>query len=162
MIRKVVFSVFLVAVAAMVVTGHAADSDNATPLPGKSRSTPYIGPSYFEGVWVGAWPGWRSASVSQDVTVKINIGDKEGVFVVEYSWGSGPPGSGFPALPGSLKAKGRVEGDQFVFGWRNKEGRDLQVTLTKHEDNKVKARIDKSGPTRPNERPFNETYLSRK
>jgi hypothetical protein len=52
--------------------------------------------------------------------------------------------------------------DQFVFGWRNKEGRDLQVTLKKHEDNKVKARIDKSGPTRPNERPFNETYLSRK
>ena len=160
MIRKVVFSVFVAAV--LVVTGQAADRDNATPLPGESKSTPSIGPSYFEGVWAGAWPGWRSLSVSQDVTVKINRGDKEGVFIVEYSWGPGTSGSGFPPLPGSLKAKGRVEGDQFVFGWRNKEGRDLQVTLKKHEDNKVKARIDKSGPSRPNERPFNETYLNRK
>lgn len=148
MVRKVLVSVFLVAV--MVVTGHASTSDNATPLP-----------SYFEGVWVGAWAGWRTASATQDVTVKIDRGGKEGVFIVEYSWGFAPPGSGFPPQPGSLKTKGREEGDQFVFGWRNKEGKDVQVTLKRHESNKVKARIDRSGPARPNERPFSETYLIR-
>lgn len=160
MIRKIVFSIFLVAV--LVGTGHAADSGNATPSPGERRSTPSVGPSYFEGIWVGAWPGWRSESASQDVTAKINRARSEGVFIVEYSWGPGPSGSGFPPLPGELKTKGRVEGDQFVFGWKNKQGRDFQVTLKKHEDNKVKARIDRSGPTGPNERPYGETYLIRK
>lgn len=161
MIRKILLSVFLVAI--MVVTGHEAASDNATPLPGgDSKPAPSVAPSYFEGVWAGAWPGWRSASITQDVTVKIDRGNKAGVFVVEYSWGYAPPGSGFPPTPGSIKARGRMEGDQFVFGWKSREGRDLQVTLTRHEDNKVKARIDRSGPKGPNERPFNETYLTRR
>lgn len=160
MIRRAVFSVFLVAV--MIGTGNAANSDNATPLPGESRAAPSIDPTYFEGVWVGAWPGWRITSASQDVTVKISRGGREGVFIVEYSWGPGATGSGFPPLPGAVKTRGRVEGDQFVFGWRNKQGRDFQVALKKHEDNKVRAKIDRSGPTGPNERPYSETYLSRK
>jgi hypothetical protein len=160
MIRKIVFVVF--AIATMAVAAHAAGHDNATPVPGGDKSSPSVGPSYFEGVWAGSWPGWRGSSVYQEVTVKIARGKKDGGFIVEYSWGPGPAGSGFPPIPGSFKTKGREEGDQFIFGWTNKEGRNFQVTLKKHEDNKAKARIERSGPTGPQERPYNETYLNRK
>jgi len=42
------------------------------------------------------------------------------------------------------------------------QGRDFEITLQKYKDNVVKARIDRSGPYKPSERPYNETYLNRK
>jgi hypothetical protein len=143
MIRKLVSSALFVAIAAFAA--YAADA-----------------PSYFEGEWAGTWPGWIRPSISQDVTLKITRGEMEGVFLVEYSWGSAPTGSGFNPFPGTVRTKGREEGDQFIFGWKNKQGRDFQITLKKHEADKAKARLDKSGPTGLKERPYNETYLNRK
>ncbi|GAB4240111.1 MAG: hypothetical protein OHK0028_18150 [Deltaproteobacteria bacterium] len=150
----------LIAVVPLAV--FSAEGDKAASLPAENSSSPSGNSSYFEGVWVGSWPGFRSASFSQDVTIKIDRGAKEGVFPVEYSWGGGPPGSGFPRLPGSVKTKGKEEGGQFVFGWTNKVGRKVTITLKKQEGNKVKAMLEKSGPSDPNERPFNETTLKRK
>jgi len=122
MIRKSILAALFIAVAA--VTGYTASGDNVTPISGEDQSSPSSSPSYFEGVWVGTWPGWRSTSISQDITIKVKRGDTEGMFLVEYSWGSAPAGSGFNPIPGSIKAKGREEGELFVFGWKNKEGRN--------------------------------------
>lgn len=161
--RRVLFAVFFAALftAVAAVGGDAVESDNAGSLPVGKTSVPSGAPSYFEGVWVGAWPGWQDASASQDVTVKIERGVKEGVFRVEYSWSASNLRSGsVPA--GSVRAKGREEDDRFLFGWTNKRGTDVEVTLRKHKDNVVKARIDKSGPLGPGERPFNETFLNRR
>lgn len=159
MIRKAILTALLIAV--MAVTGHASNSDNATPLPGENKSSPSSNPSYFEGVWVGSWEAYLGQSTTQDVTLRIDRGGKEGVFLVEYSWGAAQF-RGRVVPPGSLKAKGREEGDRFIFKWKNKQGRDFEFTLQKYKDNVVKARIDKSGPLNPNERPYNETYLNRK
>jgi hypothetical protein len=159
MIRKVALSLFLAGI--LVGTGHAAGIGNAVP-PGEVKGASSISPSYFEGIWVGAWPGYRTASATQDVTVSIARGGREGVFIVDYSWGPAPPGTGFPTQAGSRKAKGRVEGDEFVFGWKNKEGNDVKVTLKKLEENKVKAMLERSGPSKPGERPFNETTMNRR
>jgi len=159
MIRKIAAVALFAAL--VLPTGYAAGADNAAALPGNDTSSPARGPSYFQGVWVGSWPSFRAAGVSQDVTLKIGRRDGDGGFFVLYSWGFAPPGTGFPPA-GSLKARGREEGDQFIIKWKDRMGRDTQITLKKLEDNKVKARIDKAGPLEANERPFIETYLNRK
>jgi len=157
--RRVILSALFTAIAAIGV--YAADNDNASSLPGEKGAAPSGTASYFEGVWVGAWPGWLDASASQDVTIKIERGGKEGVFRVEYSWGASRMRRGtVPA--GSVKAKGREEGDRFVFQWANKRGNDVEITLRKHNDDMVKATIEKSGPLGPADRPTNETVLKRK
>jgi hypothetical protein len=159
MIRKVFLTVLLVAVAA--VAGHAANSDNAAPLSGEVKSSPSGSPSYFEGVWVGNWESYLGQSTTQDVTLKIERGVKEGVFRVEYSWG--PVQYKARVVPaGSLRARGREEGDRFIFDWKNKQGREFTFTLQKYKDNVAKARIDRSGPLGTGERPYSDTYLNRK
>ncbi len=159
MTRKVFLTVLLVAVAA--VTGHAANNDNATPLSGEKKYSPSVAPSYFEGVWVGNWEAYLGQSTTQDVTLKIDRGAKEGVFRVEYSWG--PVQYRNRIVPaGSIKARGREEGDRFIFDWKNKQGREFTFTLQKYKDNVAKARVDRSGPSGTGERPYNETYLNRK
>ena len=148
MIRKVIFAVILVSV--LAAAGSAADGDNAA-LP----------PSYFEGVWTGAWPAYMDPTTAQDITIAIRPGRKEGVFLVEYEWSSVSLRNRIvPA--GSLKAKGREVGDKFSFQWKNREGRDFEITLQKHKDDTVKARIDRAGPLSPAERPYTETHLKRK
>jgi hypothetical protein len=119
------------------------------------------GSSYFEGVWAGKWPGYGGSTYDQDVSITIAKGKMKGYFVVTYAWGTLESSTG-PILPGSLKTKGRVEGDKFFFKWKTKQGRELEVTLQKHKDNLVKARKDRLGVLNPGERPYTETYLDRK
>ena len=137
-------------VAALVLlTGHAAESDNATALP--------QGKSFFEGTWVGKWQSNRNPGDTKDVTLIINKGNAGGVFLVDFSWGPPPTGTGF-APAGSLIAEGREEGDKFVIKWKSKSGDDVRLTLKKVEDNKVAARQE---ITDSQKRPFMETYLNR-
>jgi hypothetical protein len=148
MIRKVFSAVFFVSV--LATAGFAADKDNAA-----------VPPSYFEGAWAGSWRGFYDPGTKQDITVTIEKGAKEGVFLVDYSWGMvqyrnrTTPG-------GSLKSKGRQQGDQFIFEWKTKQGDERKITLQKESENKVKARIDRGGTLPPNESPVSETYLDRK
>ena len=162
MMKKVTVAALFLIFAVVPLALYAAGDDNAAPSSAANKSSLSGNPSYFEGVWVGRWPGFKGPGLYQDVTLIISRGAKEGVFIVQYSWEGGPAGSGFPISPGSVKTKGKEEGAQIVFEWQNKEGREQKITLNKHEDNKVKAKLEKSGPTRPGERPFNETILNRK
>jgi len=145
MMKKVTVAALFLSIAFLPLTGVAAGD-----------------PSYFEGVWVGSWPSWKSSSMVQDVTVEIRRGNVEGVFLVDYAWGGGPHGSGFPPQPGSINAKGKEEGDQFIFEWSSKQGKDMKVILKKYEANKAKAKLEKSGLMGRHERPTNETVLNRK
>ncbi len=154
-------SCFILFIAIAAALAHAAEDDNAGLRPGEKGGAPSGAPSYYEGTWVGAWPAWLGPASSQDVTITIERGAREGVFRVDYSWGATTLRRGtVPA--GSVKAKGREEDDRFVFKWTNKRGNDVEVTLRKDTDDKVKARIEKSGPLPPGERPYNETILKRK
>jgi len=144
----------------ILLTGHAAAADNAAALPPNDKPSLAQGKSFFEGTWVGQWHAFRNVGDTQDVTLIINKGNAEGVFLVDYSWGIPPSGTGF-APAGSLKTKGREDGDKFVMKWKNKRGNDVELTLRKVEDNKVTARQERSGVTGPNERPYMETILNR-
>ena len=159
MIRKVIFTVFFISV--LAATGYAAGKDNGASLPGESKPSPAGGPSYFEGVWVGKWPHFRSSNLDQDISITIEKGKMAGFFGVTYSWGAVnyPTGT---AAPGSLQTKGREEGDKFFFKWKNPQGREFEVTLQKHKDDVAKARIDRSGPLGTGETPYTESHLNRK
>ncbi len=147
--------------AAAAVGAHAAEGDNAGLLPAEKGTAPSGAPSYYEGTWVGGWPAWLGPGTAQDVTVKIERGTKEGVFRVEYSWGAVNLRRG-SLPPGSVNTRGREEDGRFVFKFTNKRGNDVEITLRKQTDDTVKARLDKSGPLPPGERPYNETTLTRK
>jgi hypothetical protein len=147
MIRKIFFAGFLVSVLA---AGSAADGDNSA-----------VPSAYFEGVWAGSWGGYMDPSVRMDVTLTIDKGDKEGVFNVDYSWGMVQFRN--RTIPsGSMKTKGRQQGDRLFIQWKSKQGEERQITLQKESENKVKARLDRGGVLSPVERPYSETYLNRK
>jgi hypothetical protein len=85
----------------------------------------------------------------------------EKIFDVTYSWGAVTWPRGFiPA--GRIRTEGKEQDDKFHFQWENKQGRKFEVVLQKDKDNVVKARIEKSGPSGPRERLFNEAFLYRK
>lgn len=148
MFRTIFFAVFLVL--ALSGAAFSADSDNAAPSP-----------SYFEGVWAGTWPAYLDPATKQDITIAIHRGKKEGVLLAEYEWSSVTLRN--RTLPaGKVKAKGSQEGETFTFGWQNKDGRDLKVTLQKQTEDTVKARIDRGGTLQAHERPYTETTLKRK
>jgi hypothetical protein len=159
MIRKLVFAVILVT--AMAAAGHAVEGDNAAALPAGDVGRPPGSPSFFEGVWAGSWPSYMDPTTKQDITIAIRPGQKEGFFAVVYEWGSVQfRGKAIP--PGSLKAKGRQEGDRLVIQWKNKLGNEQKITLRKEDTNAVKARMDREGTLGPGERPYSETRLIRK
>ena len=148
MSRKILVAVLLVF--ALAGVAFAADGDNAA-----------VSPSYFEGVWVGSWSGFYDPGTKQDITVTIEKGGGEGVFRVEYSWGMVQyRNRSTPA--GSLKTRGRQEGDQFFFQWKTKQGDENKITLQKESENKVKARVERGGTLPPGESPTRETYLDRR
>ena len=148
MFRKILFAVVFVSI--LPAAACAADKDNAA-----------VPPSYFEGVWVGSWSGFYTPGTKQDITVTIEKGGKDGVFLVDYSWGM-VQYRNKTTHAGSLKTKGRQEGDQFFFQWKTKQGDENKITLQKESENKVKARVDRGGTLPPGESPTRETYLDRR
>ena len=148
MFRKILFAVVFVSI--LPAAACAADKDNAA-----------VPPSDFEGVWVGSWGGFYEPSIRMDITLTIEKGSEGGIFPVEYSWGM-VQFKNRTVYPGSLKARGRQEGDQFFFQWKNKQGDENKITLQKESENKVKARFDRGGTLSPGERPSTETYLNRR
>lgn len=155
-------SLLFVAMAATL--GHAAELDNP-PAPIDRQVPSSIGKtSYFEGVWVGTWPkGQRKdeGGTGADLTIVIGRKNDEGIFRVNYSWGPGTSGRGYPTPPGSLKAEGREIGEKFVLEWQRKNGGKGRITLEKYKENEVKAIFERGGFGK-SQFAFVETILHRK
>lgn len=159
MVRKIVSTALILFVVPLFV--FAAETDNAAPVAEDADSSPSVVTSYFQGVWVGSWPGFAEASKSQDFTIKIGKEIKEKTFVVVYSWEASDARKGVvPA--GKVRTEGTEQDDKFLFQYENKQGRKFTVTLQKHKDDTLKGRIEKLGMIEPKERPYKETYLKRK
>jgi hypothetical protein len=156
MIRKLLSTVLLVTV--LAAAGYAAEGDNAAA---GAAEKPSGAPSYFEGVWAGAWSSQYNPSYRHNFTLTIGKRGEGGVFPVEYAWEMNQLRNRMiPA--GSLKTKGRQEGDQFSFTWKNKQGDEQKITLRKEGEDKAKARLDRGGVLPPNEAQYYESYLNRK
>jgi hypothetical protein len=139
----------------------AADSDKSTTAPAGDNPSGQSTGSFFQGVWVGEWSGFVDPQIRQDATVEIGAEVKKGVFKVTYSWGEATY-RGKRMWPGKIKTEGSVKDDQLLFSWKNKMGRTFDMTLKKKSDDKIKARIERSGPLGPMESPYSETILTRK
>lgn len=159
MIKKMlVITLFLLIVP---LTIYAASADDTAPLP-EDNSTPRSEKSsYFQGTWTGSWQSWADPHVKNDVTVTIGREIRENVFDVVYSWeGMTLKDSIIPA--GVVRTEGREQDDKFLIQWTNKQGRENKLILKKIQDNEVKARLERSGPMGPKERPYIETTLYRR
>jgi hypothetical protein len=139
----------------------AADSDNSTTAPSGNNPPGQAIGSFFQGVWVGEWSGYVDPLIRNDATVEIGAEVKKGVFEVTYSWGEATF-RGKTIWPGKIKTKGIVKDDQFRFSWKNKMGRTFDMILKKQSDDKINARLERSGPLGPMERPYSETILTSK
>jgi len=116
--------------------------------------------AFFEGVWVGNWIGFTDTSIQQEATVKIGPEIGDGVFKVVYKTGEAVYRS--KTVPaGKIKTEGSVKDDAFRFSWKSKKGRTFDMILKKESDTTVKARLERSGPLDPMERPYSETTLKR-
>jgi hypothetical protein len=157
--RKLFSAVIMIL--ALSASGYAAEGDNAASFPAGTAKKPYDAPSFFEGVWGGSWTSHYDRSFKTDFTLTIGKRGEKGGFDVEYSWGMAQLRNRMvPA--GSLKTKGRQEGDQFFIKWKNKQGNEMEIKLQKESENKVKGRLDRGGVLPPNESPYYESYLNRK
>lgn len=158
MVRRLLFAVIIVS--ALAAPAFAAD-DNEALLPAQENAAPAGAPSYFEGTWVGIWPGYRGSATDQDVSITVVKGRKEGYCGITYSWGTVNYHTGsIPA--GTMKTWGKLDGDKLMYKWKNKQGREFEVTLQKYKEDVVKARLDRLGPLPPGSQPYTDTYLNRK
>lgn len=152
-VRAIVMALIL---AAMSGAGHAEPVDNSARQPGRDGSPTPGRASFFEGVWTGTWP------TKSDVTITIGGKSEDGSFPTKYSWGFGKYRDGAPITPGTVTGKGREQGNEFVFEWKDKQGIKVTITLKKSKENVVDARIEREGtPQKAGYRPFIETYLTR-
>lgn len=158
--KTIVFSALLMAI--LSTTGYAADEQKINPPSGETKAPASSGaPSYFEGTWKGSWELFETTSSTQDFTLTIQRGKKEGVFVITYSTEfASIPGGNIP--PATVKARGTLEGDKLNIKWTNKAGKEVQITLTKDRENEAKARIERPGPLRSGWRPTSDSVVHRK
>ncbi len=102
--------------------------------------------SYFQGVWVGYWYHYWGGQNQQEVTITVGPRNPDGTFDTEYSWGWKQAKVGErDTVPGTLAAKGREDGEKFVFEFSNPNDFKINsVEMTKYEGEKVKIKM--SGP----------------
>jgi hypothetical protein len=156
MIRKQVFAVLFLSI--LSAAGYAAEGDNAAA---GAAAKPAGAPSFFEGTWAGSWESQYNPSYRHHFTIAIGKMGGGGGFPVEYAWEVNQLRNRLiPA--GSLKTKGRQDGDQFIITWKNKQGDEQKITLRKEGEEKVKARLDRGGVLPPNEAQYYESNLTRK
>ncbi len=100
-----------------------------------------VTPSYFQGRWVGYYQNWEGSE--QDVEITVGSRNPDGSFDTEYSWGWRHGRVGEPTIsPGTIKAKGREDGEKFVFEFDNPNNFKLNsVEMTKYEGGKAKIKL---------------------
>ena len=96
--------------------------------------------SYFQGSWIGSWR-YSMGGREQDVTITVGKKNPDGTFDTEYSWGS-LQGVYSVITAGTVKVKGREDGDKFVFEFNNPNDFKINsIEMTKYESEKVKAKM---------------------
>ncbi len=154
--KRLIFALIFLFMSASAFT---ADVDNTKPAASDGKSSPGDAASFYQGVWVGKWP-WGGQGV--DITITVGKKNKDGLFGTSYTWGQGRTRTGALIDSGSLKTWGKDQGDKFLIEWKNKQGVQFSITLTKRPEDKVKAVYDTSGSFTATDRSYFETYLTRK
>jgi hypothetical protein len=120
---------------------YAEKGDNTAPPSAGEKPAVFEKSSYFHGTWVGNWR--REDKPGRHATITVGPKNPDGTFDIEYSWGAGKDKKGHPLPPGTVKTKGREDGEKLTFEFSDPELlKTLSIVMTKHEDGRVKARLE--------------------
>jgi hypothetical protein len=130
----------------MAVTSSVANAgkgDDPAP-PSVERKPATLQPSsYFQGTWVGSWQSESRDGTGRDVTITVGPKNPDDTFDIEYSWGSGKDIKGRHIISGTVKAKGREDGEKLVFEYNDPLSLKINsMVMTKHEGVRVKAQTN--------------------
>jgi hypothetical protein len=119
---------------------HAERGDNTAPSSNGQKPAVLTTTSYFEGTWVGNWLSESRDGTGRDVTITVGPKNPDGTFDMEYSWGSGKDIQRNYIMPGTVKGKGREDGEKLVFEFNDPLSlRINSLVMTKYENVKAMA-----------------------
>jgi len=145
--------VLLLCLAVLSSVAYAEKGDNTATPSAEEKPAVLKTTSYFQGTWIGTWK--IEGRTGRDITITVGPKNPDGTFDIEYSWGSGKDIKGGSILPGTVKAKGREDGEKLVINYYDTVYfKTFSIILTKHEDVRVKA-VHEGGILKP------VAYLSR-
>jgi hypothetical protein len=143
------YFVLLLFMAVISSVAYAEKGDNTAPPSIEQKPAFLKTTSYFQGTWVGNWKE-KASVTSRDVTITVGSKNPDGTFDIEYSWGSGQEKKkGRPILPGTVKTKGREDGEKLVFEFSDRVNFGTSsIVMTKYEDARAKAEMEYAGEKR--------------
>jgi len=138
--RRYEFLALLIILAVISSVAHAEKGDKSAPPSVEQKPAAPKTTSYFQGTWIGNWQSESRDGTGRDVTITVGPKNPDGTFDIEYSWGSGYDIKGHHIVPGTVKTKGREDGEKLVFEFNDPLSlRINSIVMTKDEDARAKA-----------------------
>lgn len=140
---RIKYLVLLIFMALLSSVAHAEKGENtASPSADQkpAASKPF---SFFQGTWVGNWQSESRDGTGRDVTITVGPKNPDETFDIEYSWGSGKDIKGRHIIPGTVKSKGREDGEKLIFEFNDPLSLKINsIVMTKYEGVRVKAQTN--------------------
>jgi hypothetical protein len=117
---------------------YAEKGDITAPPSAEEKPAVLKTTSYFQGTWVGNWQ--VESRTGRAITITVGQKSPDGTFDVEYSWESGRGMDGRSISAGTVKAKGREDGETLVFDFNDPvTNKSSGIVMKKYEDVRAKA-----------------------
>jgi len=137
------YLLLLMVMAVISSVAHAGKGDNAAPPSAEQKPAALETTSYFQGTWVGSWQSESRDGTGRDVTITVGPKNPDETFDIEYSWGSGKDIRGVHIIPGTVKTKGREDGEKLVCEFTDPLSLKINaIIMTKYEDVRAKAQTE--------------------
>jgi len=137
------YLVLLIFMAVISSVANEGKGDDTAPPSVEKKPAVLETTSYFQGTWVGNWQSENRDGTVRSVTITVGPKNPDGTFDIEYSWGPGKDVKGRHIIPGTVKAKGREDGEKLVGEFNDPLSlRMNSIVMTKHEDVRAKAQTN--------------------
>ena len=142
-ISRYKYLLLMIFVAVISSAAYAGKGDDTAP-PSVERTPAALKPSsYFQGTWFGSWQSESRDGTGREVTITVGMKNPDESFDIEYSWGSGKDIKGRHIISGTVKAKGREDGEKLVFEYDDPLSLKVNsMVMTKHDWTRVKAQTN--------------------
>lgn len=136
------YLVLLILMAVISSVAHAEKGDNTAPPSAEQKPAVLNTTSYFQGTWAGNWESETRGGSGREITITVGPKNPDKTFDIEYSWGFGTNVRGAPIAPGTVKAKGKEDGEKLEFEFTDPLNlKTSSIVMTKYQDDRAKAQI---------------------